>query len=80
MEQHGDYVSLDLAGVATATVDVLDTRARPPGGDVALHGIPFGVAGGDEPRFVLLEPGGTMTSAISYALSGHLVMATMPAS
>ena len=59
MEQQGDYVPLDLAEVARATVDVLDTRARPPGGDVAFHGIPFQVAGGDEPRFVLLEPEGT---------------------
>jgi hypothetical protein len=58
MEQQGDYGPLDLDEVATATVDVLDTRARPPGGDVAFHGIPFRLAGGDEPRFVLLEPGG----------------------
>ncbi len=53
-----DYRPLDLSRVANAGLDALDTRSSPPTGHVALHGIPFQVAGGDEPRFVLLEPGG----------------------
>jgi hypothetical protein len=54
----GGYEPIDLSSVATATVEALDTRRIPAAGDVSFHGIPFRVAGGDEPRFVLLEPGG----------------------
>jgi hypothetical protein len=75
MEGQGDYVPLDLVEVATATVDVLDTRARPPGGDAAFHGIPFRIAGGDDPRFVLLEPQGAAVDLIVGGRADRVIVA-----
>ncbi len=65
---NGDYYPLDLSEVATASLEVLDTERKPPTGDVPLHGIPFRVAGGDEPRFVLLEPG---APGVAVPIDGH---------
>ena len=56
MEGSNVYEPVDLASVATATTEVIDSKRRPPGGDLSFHGIPFRIAGGDEPRFVLVEP------------------------
>jgi hypothetical protein len=75
MEGQGDYMPLDLVEVATATVDVLDTRARPPGGDAAFHGIPFRIAGGDDPRFVLLESQGAAVDLIVGGRADRVIVA-----
>ncbi|MGH2681051.1 MAG: CehA/McbA family metallohydrolase [Actinomycetota bacterium] len=69
------YRPLDLSRVADAGLDALDTRSSPPTDEVSFHGIPFRVAGGDEPRFVLLEPGGATVDVPVDGRADRLIVA-----
>ena len=75
MERGNGYEPVDLASVATATTEVIDSKRRPPGGDLSFHGIPFRIAGGDDPRFVLVEPGGVAVDVPTDARADRVIVA-----
>lgn len=75
MEPDPEYLPLDLSSIATATRDVVDTRRFPPTGNLSFHGIPFVVAGGDDERFVLLEPGGAAVDLPVDGRAHHVIVA-----
>ena len=75
MEGTGGYVPVDLSSVASATLDAIETRRIPPTGGVSFHGIPFVVAGGDDARFVLLEPGGAAVDLSVDGRADHVIVA-----